>query len=113
MEVVRAGEVPVSEVREDEEGNPARGTGIQVLLRGPNFVLRVFTVRPGGATPRHRHPWEHEVYVLAGRGRVVGEEEVEVAAGDAVFVPAGELHSFENAGEGELRFICVVPRRPD
>ncbi len=57
-----------------------------------------------------RNPgWEHEVYVLSGRGRVEGESEFEVARGDAVFVAPDELHSFVNAGEEDLRFICVVP----
>jgi len=36
----------------------------------PNFAMREFTVGPGGSTPRHVHPWEHEVFVLAGKGTV-------------------------------------------
>jgi hypothetical protein len=36
----------------------------------PNFAMRRFEVAPGGYTPRHSHPYEHEVYVLEGEGVV-------------------------------------------
>ncbi len=34
----------------------------------PNLCIRVFEVEPGSSTPPHSHPWEHEVFVLSGRG---------------------------------------------
>jgi len=37
-----------------------------------NFAMRLFEVEPGGYTPYHKHPWEHEVFVLEGDGVVVG-----------------------------------------
>ena len=49
----------------------------------PNFVMRVFTVEPGGHTPLHSHDSEHEVYVVGGRGAVVeGETGMVVPIGD-------------------------------
>lgn len=44
-----------------------------------------------GRIPKHRHPTlEHEQYVLSGRMKVtLGDEVREVAAGQAVFIPAG------------------------
>ena len=111
MRVIRESEVPAEGVSADKEGNPAKGTSIQVMVpEGPNFVLRVFTVKPGGNTPRHRHPFEHEVYVLAGRGRVEGDREAEIGPGDAVFIPDNDLHCFVNAGADDLKFICVVKK---
>lgn len=111
MKRIRIGDVAPVEVPADKQGNEAKGTFIQVMIpEGPNFVLRVFTVQPGGHTPRHRHPFEHEVYVLSGSGRVEGEKEFEMSPGDAFFVPAGALHSFVNAGREDLKFICVVER---
>ena len=35
-----------------------------------NFHMRRFTVAPGGQTPRHAHGFEHEVYVLEGKGEL-------------------------------------------
>ena len=111
MRIIRKGEVPPMAVPADAEGNPAEGTSKQVLVDdGPNFVLRLFTIAPGGHTPRHTHPWEHEVYVVSGRGALVGDERREVAADDAVYVAPGELHSFENTGDEDMRMICVVPK---
>ena len=28
-----------------------------------NFFMRVFKIEPGGYTPLHHHPWEHEMFV--------------------------------------------------
>jgi len=109
MKLVKDGDVEPRPVDADKQGNPAKGTCIQVLLGGPNFVMRQFTLEPGGHTPRHSHPWEHEVFVVAGSGTTRGELEAEFSAGDALLVPAGETHSFENTGAEPLRMICVVP----
>ncbi len=113
MRLIRNGEVEPREVAADADGNPAEGTFVQVLVpEGPNFVLRVFTLKPGGHTPMHAHPWEHEVYVLSGRGKgkTEGGSGFDLAPGDAVYVPPGEVHSFVNTGGGDMRFICVVPK---
>ena len=39
----------------------------------PTFTMRVFTFEAGGHTPYHRHDYEHEVFVLTGRGWVLFE----------------------------------------
>src|SRR5688572_12832015 len=76
----------------------------------PNFAMRQFEVSPGGHTPRHSHPYEHEVYVLEGRGVVVeGATEHEMRAGDVVYVAPNDVHQFRNTGDEPLRFICMVP----
>ena len=76
----------------------------------PNFAMRQFEVAPGGHTPRHLHPYEHEVFVLEGEGIVVeGETQHPLRAGDVVFVRPGEIHQFRNAGHQPLRFLCLVP----
>jgi len=38
-----------------------------------NFFMRVFEIEPGGYTPLHHHPWEHEMFVCAGKGCAVQE----------------------------------------
>jgi quercetin dioxygenase-like cupin family protein len=76
----------------------------------PNFCMRVFEVDPGGATPFHAHAWEHEVYVLSGKGVAVSEEgETPISTDSVVFVPGEENHCFRNTGDEILRFICVIP----
>ena len=72
--------------------------------------MRVFDVEPGASTPSHEHPWEHEVFILSGRGLVVGEQrETQIAKDSVVFVPPNEHHCFINDSQDTLRFICVIP----
>ena len=40
----------------------------------PNFAMRVFEVRPGAATPYHRHWYEQEMFILEGTGLAVGAD---------------------------------------
>ena len=105
--------VPLEEVT--AEG--AQGVTIRWLITeedpgAERFVMRQFEVAPGGHTPRHRHRWEHEVYVLAGKGEVVtADGEITIRAGDAVLVPPHEEHQFLNTGPAPLRFLCLIPAR--
>lgn len=76
----------------------------------PNFALRVFEVEPGAASPFHTHPWEHEAFILAGKGHLRAVDgETPFREGDAVFVAPGEKHQFVNDGDTVLRFICLIP----
>jgi quercetin dioxygenase-like cupin family protein len=77
----------------------------------PNFCMRIFEVEPGSSTPPHSHRWEHEVFVLSGRGVVVSGEggETPIAKDSVVFVPPDEHHCFINNGDEVLRFICLIP----
>ncbi len=76
----------------------------------PNFAMRRFIVEPGGCTPKHQHDYEHEILVLAGSGAVFGNgHEQPLKEGDAIYVPANELHQFRNTGSTPLEFICMVP----
>jgi quercetin dioxygenase-like cupin family protein len=76
----------------------------------PNFAMRRFEVAPGGYTPRHSHPYEHEVYVLEGEGEVFEGEQVHpLRPGVVVLVKPGEVHQFRNTGPAPLKFLCLVP----
>ena len=82
-------------------------------VNAPNFYLRVFDVAPGGHTPGHAHRWEHEMYVVKGKGKVVlGSREVQIKEGDALLIEPDEDHMFVNSSDALLRLICVIPK-PD
>ena len=111
MEVFHYTDVEVSEVQ--EEG--AAGVNIRWVLDerqgANNFVMRVFDMEPGGYTPRHAHPWEHEVFILEGQGQVWGDGAWhDFGPGSVVFVPPDEEHQFKNNGTEEVKFICLVPK---
>lgn len=76
----------------------------------PTFAMRVFELAPGGCTPRHFHPWEHEAFVLEGGGDVESAEgSTPLAPGTAVFVAPNELHRFRSAPDRRLKFLCLIP----
>ncbi len=103
----------------DVGGNPvteagADGVTIRVLMGDsgapPTFVPRPPPVPPDGPTPFHTHPWEHEVFVLSGKGTVKRKDgETEIGPGSFVFVPPDEEHAFANAGTETFTFLCVIP----
>jgi quercetin dioxygenase-like cupin family protein len=76
----------------------------------PNFVMRLFEIQPGSATPHHAHPWEHVMFVVAGRGVLKsGNTEKPLEEGDAMMVLPGEQHGVFNTGKDIMRVICIVP----
>lgn len=75
-----------------------------------NFSMRVFEVEPGGYSPYHEHPWEHEVFILEGQGLLVqGNNEVPFSKGDVIFIPPDEEHQLRNISKEPLEFICLIP----
>ncbi len=82
----------------------------------PNFAMRLFTVEPGGQTPKHAHNYEHEVMIVAGQAQVYDAQldaERPAATGDVLFIPANQTHQFRNPAPTPLQFICLVPTSYD
>ena len=56
---------------------------------------------PGTGIPLHSHNVEESVLVYEGEATaVVGDDEFDLVAGQATWVPAGVPHCFRNRGEG-------------
>lgn len=113
MKVVRLAEVPA--VSAEVKG--AKGVLRQLVIGSadgsPTVSVRVFTVRPGGHTPLHSHPFEHINFVLAGEGALVRPDGTEdrLQTGDFALVLPGEKHQYRNlSAETEFVFVCVVPK---
>ena len=103
-----------TDVKLIEAESGASGASLRELITvregAPNFAMRLFEVAPGGSTPFHSHPWEHEVFVLDGLGAIgTVDGPRPVRGGDSVFIPGDERHQFRNVGGEPLRFICVIP----
>jgi len=62
------------------------------------------------AAPLHRHSREDEYgYVLQGRvGALLGDEVVVGAAGDLIFKPRNQWHTFWNAGDEPARLLEII-----
>jgi quercetin dioxygenase-like cupin family protein len=72
---------------------------------------------PGVAFGKHSHPSEEIVYVLEGllEYQVEGKPPATLKAGDALFIPAGTIHSARNVGSGngaELATYIVEKGKP-
>jgi mannose-6-phosphate isomerase-like protein (cupin superfamily) len=73
------------------------------------YSLAHAAVRPGQATLPHRLKSAEVYYILEGNGLMhVGLERAEVGPGQAVYIPPGEVQFIENAGPGDLLFLCIV-----
>ncbi len=93
----------------------SRGARMGVLI-GPdqgagNFITRRFVLAPGARIPAHRHPTiEHEQVMVRGEMVLGVDGDVRtVRAGDAMFLPAGCAHWYENRTSDEAVFLCIIP----
>jgi quercetin dioxygenase-like cupin family protein len=91
----------------------AKDTTKRVLISGQdgaqNFYMRHFTIEGHGFTPKHAHPWEHEIYIISGEGQVfIKDKEAPFSKGMAIFIPAMDKHQIK-AGDKGLEFLCMIP----
>ncbi|MBV8196479.1 MAG: cupin domain-containing protein [Candidatus Dormibacteraeota bacterium] len=91
------------------------GLGIRFLVAGADsgggFALVEHPLKPRAlAAPVHRHHREDEYsYVLRGRiGALLGEDVVFAEAGDLVYKPRGQWHTFWNAGDDEASLLEII-----
>lgn len=99
------------------DGGTVRGVSATQfpILTGQNGAMYSVKLVPGGVREPHWHPnaWEFD-YCVSGLGRmtVLGTDGTavdtfDVAPGDAVFVPQGYFHYFENIGADEFHLVIV------
>jgi quercetin dioxygenase-like cupin family protein len=95
-----------------------RGISKQRLIAppdgAPTFTMRKFTVQPGGYTFHHTHEFEHEIYVLNGKGiakSADGDHEFE--QDDVILVKPNEIHQFVNNSDEKLSFLCIIPNQEE
>jgi len=111
--VVRRAEDATYE-RVDAADGMSKGVLIDETDGAPNFAMRRFVLDPGASVPEHTNEVEHEQDVLSGEYTVgIEGETYEVSEGDSLLIPAGAVHWYENDGDEEGAFVCVVPNGDD
>ena len=77
-----------------------------------NLNMGYTIVYPTGRTTGHSHDDREEVYfILSGRGRmVVGDDDFQIKAGDAFYVPLGAFHTTYCTGIEPLKILWVTGR---
>ena len=84
-----------------------------------NLYSSIVTTAPGGRTRVHHHgPCETSIYIVSGRARYTWgatglEQSMDAAAGDFVYIPAGEIHVEENASTGAPLVVVLTRNCPD
>ena len=89
---------------------------VRFLLTGDNStgsVAAFEVVVPGGerlAGPAHSHDhYEETIYGLAGvLTWTVDGKPIDVAPGQALCIPRGAIHRFDNNGSQEAKALCVI-----
>jgi mannose-6-phosphate isomerase-like protein (cupin superfamily) len=88
----------------------------RTIATGKHSQVVVMTVQPGEDIGEETHAGDQILFFVEGEAEAVLEGESEpVKPGDMVFVPAGTLHNFVNAGSEPLRLVTVYapPEHPD
>ncbi len=93
---------------------PAKGVAGRVVAGkadgANNFCMRIFEIAPDGYTPKHAHPWEHEMFIHSGTGEIYGNGQWNpLAPGNVIFMPPNEEHQVRNTGKELLILACLVP----
>jgi len=84
------------------------------LFDSPHLFYDAYCLLPGQSQKVHAHEGSDKVYyVLQGTGRfTVGDEERDLAAGNAVIARAGNPHGVRNASPENLVLLVTMAPRP-
>jgi quercetin dioxygenase-like cupin family protein len=112
MKITNVNDVPAERVEMEGVKDCSYRVALSARDGQLSMAMRFFEVAPGGHTPFHHHPYEHEIFVTEGSGTVWREgREVPLKAGDVLFIPADEKHQFKNAGNAPFKFMCLIPAK--
>jgi mannose-6-phosphate isomerase-like protein (cupin superfamily) len=73
-----------------------------------NLSLQVSEIPIGSEQPIHTHEPEQVYYIINGKGLMsIDEEDREIFAGEAVYIPGNTKHGIKNIGNEVLEYITV------
>ncbi|EQB65495.1 MAG: hypothetical protein AMDU3_IPLC00002G0132 [Thermoplasmatales archaeon I-plasma] len=102
----------VKKAAEVEELDLEGGGKIRWLIThrdgAPNFSMRLITVPKGKSTPNHSHDYEHEIFLIEGKGEAVLDgRKFPVDSNHFLFIPGGVKHTI--SALEDMKMICIVP----
>jgi quercetin dioxygenase-like cupin family protein len=77
---------------------------------GDAYVITNGVIASGGFVPDHYHKWEDQTFhVIEGSLEAkIGDEEIQVEAGDTIFCPRGVSHYMKNIGSEPAKLISYI-----
>ena len=113
MKILRFDSLPYIPASHEDPADP--GVWKKVLFSRPDFIQGALQMinwakLPAGKTFRpHYHEDLQEIFVIMrGAARMtIDDETAELAAGDAVSIPVGTLHSMEALGREDVEYIAL------
>lgn len=86
-----------------------------LIERKCEHYMGTLIVKEGMKVPAHTHPKSDEyLYMVKGKGKLImGEKEYQVKKGDAIFIPKGILHSYENQDKHSEFVQVYTPKGPE
>ncbi|MHC4798108.1 MAG: cupin domain-containing protein [Planctomycetota bacterium] len=73
-----------------------------------NATVTLVEMKAGGKQHIHAHETEQCYLIFQGRGQMtVGDETVEVSAGDNIFIPSNSPHGLQNSDNDVLKYISA------
>ena len=80
------------------------------FLRVPAMSAGLYELAVGADDPQEPHTEDEVYYVVSGRATItVGDEEIPVAAGSLVYVPANLPHRFHDIAEALAVLVFFAP----
>jgi mannose-6-phosphate isomerase-like protein (cupin superfamily) len=99
MPVISQDQLPWSVIAHEFVGEDHGGVGICFLL---------VEAPPGTGPALHQHPYEEVILIQEGRGIfTIGDEQLELGAGQVAIIPRDTPHAFTNTGDGPLRQVDI------
>ena len=102
-------------LRDSPEFVAGDGTALREILHPAKADLAIryslahAVLKPGGVSLRHRLSSSEVYCVLEGEGTMhIDGEARPVRTGDTVYISPGAVQHIENAGAGDLKFLCIV-----
>jgi quercetin dioxygenase-like cupin family protein len=100
-------------IYKDEDGTASFKDVTRRVLFGEDhqdgMEVRYFEVDAGGHTTLEKHEHTHLVIPIKGKGAcLVGDEVLQLAIHDLVYVPSWEWHQYRAADDEALGFLCLV-----
>ena len=76
-----------------------------------NSYIRWLLTDKGGHINAHFHPWEHEIFIVEGNGKIkIGSKIYEISSDNFIYIPPNINHEYW--ADTDLKFICIIPSKP-